>query len=156
MSNSTWSVMPVDPLLDLPGYLLRRASQAWLGDLARRLTPLGLRPAEASVLAVIEANARISQSEVSRLLGIATANLPPLIARLDERGLIERQQVDGRMQHLKLSAKGRTLTKSVLQAMRAHEDELIARVPPHLRKAFSEALSALAKSHRLARNRPTQ
>ena len=83
--------MVIDPLKDYPGYALRRASAASMARLAQRLEPLGLRPAEATVLMVIGANPGITQSEVGRLLEIASANMAPLTSRLGRRGLIVRR-----------------------------------------------------------------
>lgn len=68
---------------------------------------LGSNPVEATVLLVIGANPGVIQSEVGRLLGIASVNMALLVARLADRELIERDAVDGRSQGLKLSDAGR-------------------------------------------------
>lgn len=133
----------IDPLKDLPGYALRRASLVTMVELARRLAALALRPTEASVLVVIEANPGITQSEVGQLLDIARANMAPLAARLLERDLIVRERVDGRSQGMSLSAAGRQLTKKVRQAMAENEAGLLAKIPPPYRQAFLGALKAL-------------
>ncbi len=133
----------VDPLKDFPGYALRRASSAAMAVLARRLSILGLRPTEASVLMVIQANPNITQSEIGRLLDIAGANMAPLVGRLADRELIEREPVDGRSHGLKLSDAGRALTLRVKKAMTAHEDELVSKIPAPHRAAFLAALHAL-------------
>jgi len=135
--------MPVDPLRDLPGYALRRASSAAMQKLARELTPLDLRPSEASVLLVIEANANITQSEIGRMLEIAGANMAPLVSRLEKRELVERQPVDGRSHGLGLTAAGRALCVRAKKVMKSHEDNLLAKIPPALRAAFISTLQAL-------------
>jgi DNA-binding MarR family transcriptional regulator len=135
--------MLIDPLKDYPGYALRRASAASMARLAQRLEPLGLRPAEATVLMVIGANPGITQSEVGRLLEIASANMAPLTSRLGRRALIVRQRVDGRSQALRLSPAGRATTRQVQQIMAAHEAELLARVPASQRRALLHALRML-------------
>ena len=135
--------MPVDPLKNLPGYALRRASAASMQKLARDLTKLDLRPAEASVLMVIESNPNISQSEIGRMLDIAGANMAPLISRLEKRELVDRHPVDGRSHGLRLSAAGRALTLRAKQTMKSHEDDLMAKIPTADRAAFLAALHAL-------------
>jgi len=135
--------MAVDPLREYPGYALRRVSAALMAALAKDLAKWDLRPSEASVLLVIEANPSITQSEIGRLLDIAGANMAPLIARLSSRELLERRAVDGRSQSLKLTASGRTLTLAARKAMRAQEERTLAKIPAEHRASFMEALRAL-------------
>jgi DNA-binding MarR family transcriptional regulator len=135
--------MPIDPLKNLPGYALRRASLSVMGELARRLAKMDLRPTEASVLVVIEANPGITQSEVGQLLEIARANMTPLAARLLHRDLIVRARVDGRSHGIRLSAAGRQLTRNARQAMTENEAALMDRIPRADQAAFLHALQAL-------------
>lgn len=114
--------------------------------LARELAPLDLRPSEASVLVVIEANPNITQSEIGRMLEIAGANMAPLVSRLEKRELVERQPVDGRSHGLVLSAAGRSLCLRTSKVMKSHEDDLMAKIPPAQRAAFVSMLQALWES----------
>lgn len=136
-------MLPVDPLRDLPGYALRRASSAAMQKLARELTPLDLRPSEASVLMVIEANPNITQSEIGRMLEIAGANMAPLVSRLEKRALVARQPVDGRSHGLELTAAGRALCVRARKVLRSNEEDLLAKIPPAQRAAFVSMLQAL-------------
>lgn len=135
--------MALDPLKDFPGYALRRLSVAAMAALAGRLEALELRPAEATVLMVIEANPRITQSEVGRLLDIASPNMTPLASRLQARSLIVRERVDGRSQGLRLTDTGRKLAARARRAMVEHEARLLAPLSAAQRKAFLAALGAL-------------
>jgi len=135
--------MATDPLKDFPGYALRRASLAVMAALARRMSELGLRPTEATVLVVIEANPGITQSEVGQLLDIARANMAPLAARLLERDLIVRERVDGRSQGLSLSAAERQLTRKILQTMTEHEAVLMGKIPRAHHEIFLNSLHLL-------------
>jgi len=118
----------VNPLVDLIGYQLRRSSSALMGDLARSLEPYDLRPSEASVLVLIDANPRITQSEIGRILAIKRANMAPLSAALEQRGLIERAPVDGRSQGLTLTAKGSELLKDVRALIVANERRFLGKL----------------------------
>jgi DNA-binding MarR family transcriptional regulator len=111
--------------------------------LARELAPLDLRPSDASVLLVIEANPNITQSEIGRMLDIAGANMAPLISRLDRRELLARQPVDGRSHGLELTSAGRTLCARAKKIMSAHEERLMRKIPPAQRADFVAALRAL-------------
>lgn len=133
----------VDPLQDLPGYALRRASAAVMAKLAERLATLDLRPSEASVLLVIGANPGVTQSEIGRLLDIARANMAPLTARLAARDLIVRQEAGGRSHGLTLSDAGRRLTKKAQRIVAELEAELMERIPAAQRAGFLRTLKAL-------------
>lgn len=133
----------VDPLKDLPGYALRRASAAIMAKLARRLAALDLRPSEASVLLVIDSNPGVTQSQIGRLLDIARANMAPLTARLAARDLIVRDAAGGRSHGLTLSAPGRRLTQKAQRIVAQLEAELMGRIPAAQRAAFLRTLKAL-------------
>jgi DNA-binding MarR family transcriptional regulator len=136
-------MMTIDPLNDYPGYQLRRASSAAMATLAKRLGALSLRPTEATVLMVIEANPNITQSEIGRLLDIASANMAALVSRLEERDLVGRTPVDGRSDGLGLRAAGRTVTARVKKVLAAHEQTLLSKVPASCRTAFLAGLRAI-------------
>jgi len=142
-SARTVTPVPVDPFEKYPGYCLRRASAATMARLARRFAVLGLRPSEASVLMVIDANPNITQSEIGRMLDIARANMAPLMARLSARELVRRQRVDGRSHGLVLSSTGRSVTDKVKKAVAAHEKAVLSKIPPALREGMLAALRAL-------------
>ena len=132
-----------DPLLKLPGYVLRRASAAALAGLNERLTPLELRHADVALLMLIEHSPELTQSQAGRILDIQRANMVPFIARLEARGIIERRQVDGRSQALHLTAGGRILLAKAQRVVAAHEAALLKRVPKKLRPAVLPVLMAL-------------
>ncbi len=133
-----------DPVKDLPGYALRRLSAGLMAKLAARLARFNLRPAEATVLLVIGANPGVTQSEIGRLLGIASANMAPLAARLAERDLIVREAVDGRSQGLTLSETGLRVAQKARGVMEDLEADLFARIPAAERAIFLKVLCALA------------
>ncbi|HUM09075.1 MAG TPA: MarR family transcriptional regulator [Acidocella sp.] len=113
--------MPVNPLDQLLGYQLRRASVAMLADLAESLAGVGLRVTEVSVLLVIETNPDITQSEIGRVLGIQRANMVPLTTQLERRELIHRASSSGRAQALRLTPAGAALARECRERIAAHE-----------------------------------
>ena len=132
-----------DPLLELSGYLLRRASAAALNELNDRLAALGLRHTDVSLLLLIRANPGITQSQAGRLLDIQRANMVPVVARLKKRGLIKRTPVDGRSSAIRLTAAGRMLANKSFAVVQALDHDLIGRVPAKLRQAVRPILLAL-------------
>jgi len=135
-----------DPLANLPGYVLRRASSAALAGLNRRLSALTLRHVDASLLMLLNGQPGITQSEAGRILDIQRANMVPIVSRLEARVLIDRQLVDGRSQGLYLSADGEVLHTQVLTVIDAYEQTLMEGVPAPLRKQAMAVLHAFWQS----------
>lgn len=117
---------PKNPFEHLLGYHVRRLSVLVMADLSARLAPLGLKPADASVLFAVAAHSPITQSELGKLLGIQRANMTPLIAALDRRGFIQRDAVDGRSQALSLTQEGMAIHDQAWALTQAHEAQLFS------------------------------
>ncbi|HWU04436.1 MAG TPA: MarR family transcriptional regulator [Novosphingobium sp.] len=132
-----------DPLATLPGYVLRRASSAALAGLNKRLARLGLRHVDASLLLIVSTRPGITQSEAGRILDIQRANMVPIVARLEGRGLLDRRRADGRSQGLYLSEEGAALADGVHEAVETHERDLLDRLPDELRVLAMPMLTAL-------------
>lgn len=132
-----------DPLRSYPGYSLRRASVAVMGELSRQLDLLGLRFTESSVLLLVRSNPGITQSQLSRMLDIKRANMAPLVARLEDRKLLDRTPVDGRSHGLSLSIQGTELSAQVASLVEAFESKISDAVPAEHRAHLLPALSAL-------------
>tara|TARA_A100001391_G_scaffold130111_2_gene89366 strand:+ start:9610 stop:10020 length:411 start_codon:yes stop_codon:yes gene_type:complete len=132
-----------DPLPQLPGYSLRRAAHATAAELGARLATLGLRQVDASALILMAQNADITASALGRQLDIQRANMVPLLKRLEDERLIERQPLDGKSQALLLTAAGRERMEAALEIIHAFENELLARIPKEHRDHLLPALNAL-------------
>jgi DNA-binding MarR family transcriptional regulator len=132
-----------DPISHLPGYALRRASNAMMAAFAQALEPTGLRVSEATALILIKANPGIAQSRLCAALDIQSANMTPMLTRLEQRGLVERKPVDGRTNGIYLTAKGEAVARQVHHIIDAHETALVARIPEVHRAHILPALQAL-------------
>jgi DNA-binding MarR family transcriptional regulator len=132
-----------DPLLQLCGYVLRRAAGSAVAELNRRLAPLRLRHADVALLMLVEFSPGITQSRAGRLLDIKRANMVPFVARLEKQGVIVRQQLDGRSQALALTRRGRMLLERAKGVVEGHEAALLGRVPERLRPQVLPVLLAL-------------
>jgi len=143
-----------DPLANLAGYLLRRASNAALAELNARLAPLELRHADVALLMLVAAAPALSQSQAGRVLDIQRANMVSFVGRLEERGLLRRRPLDRRSQALELTGRGRRLLARARQVVAAHEQALRGRVPESLRPAVLPILAALWQGAAPQRRRP--
>jgi DNA-binding MarR family transcriptional regulator len=132
-----------DPLPGFPGYALRRAANATAAELAARLALLELRQSDVSVLILIGENPGVTASAIGRARDIQRANMVPLLKRLEDAGLIEREPIDGKSQGLALTTAGRAKMAEARGIVEAFEAELIRRVAPEHRDHLLPALEAL-------------
>jgi len=133
----------LDPLPSYPGYALRRAANATAAELAGRLTEVGLRQSDVSVLILIAENPGVTASAVGRALDIQRANMVPLLNRLEAAGLIARAPIDGKSLGLDLTEHGRERLAEARRVVETFEAELISRVPAEHRAHLLPALEAL-------------
>ena len=132
-----------DPLTSFPGYSLRRAANAASGELAQRLSAVGLRQSDASLLMLIEANPGATASALGRRLDIQRANMVPILKRLEDAGLITRAPIDGKSQGLALTEAGRAKLAEGRNVIEQFERELLERIPAEHRAHLLPALDAI-------------
>jgi DNA-binding MarR family transcriptional regulator len=146
------AVRPERPGIDLGpldqriGYLLRRAQVAVFQHFFATFEELEIRPAQYSILTVIERNPGLSQSRVAEALGIKKANLVAVIDALEERGLVRRDPTrnDRRAYALSLTPAGQALTRKLHRMSAQHEGRIIDRVGADSYAALFEPLRAIA------------
>jgi DNA-binding MarR family transcriptional regulator len=112
------------------GYFLRRL-QVWVfQDFIETLRPMKVRPAQYSVLLVIEANPGHSQTSIGQILGIERARLARLLHELERRQWVTRRGAggDGRSHALKLTVNGEVALAKIKHLAEQHESHLAAYV----------------------------
>jgi DNA-binding MarR family transcriptional regulator len=139
LSDETYS----DPLAALPGYVLRRAANAMMAELAERLAAIELRISDASVLMLVAARNDMTSSEIGKALDIQRANMVPLLNRLEGAGLIARKPIDRKSQAIILSDHGTAQLAEVRAITTKFETDLLAKIPNQHRPHFVPALQAL-------------
>lgn len=132
-----------NPLNDMISYTIRRVATAMTSDLTNQLADLKLRITDANVLILIMHNEGITQSEIGRTLAIASANIAPVIGRLDKRDFLIRMPVDGRSHGLSLTEKGHKIAERVFALTKAAEVSAHKKIPEALRGDIIEALQNL-------------
>ncbi|MGB7690506.1 MAG: MarR family winged helix-turn-helix transcriptional regulator [Pseudolabrys sp.] len=118
------------------GYFLRRL-QLWVfQDFIRTLAPLKVRPAQYSVLLIVEANPGRSQATVGKALGIKRARLARLLHALERRKWIVRHAngSDARSHSLYLTAQGEKALVKIKRLAEQHEAKLAKHVGPSRHK----------------------
>jgi DNA-binding MarR family transcriptional regulator len=128
------------------GYFVRRA-QIWIfQDFIRTLAEVDIRPAQYSVLLVIEANHGLSQSALSQTLGIERARLVRLLDSLERRKFVQRRRsrADRRSHVLSLTAPGRSVLARIKALADEHERRLAQKVGIRSHKTLLRLLSVFA------------
>ncbi|RWA61005.1 MarR family transcriptional regulator [Mesorhizobium sp.] len=112
------------------GYNLRRASALALNDFAFEMAEAELRPVTYAMLALIDERPGIRAAGLCRLLAMKSANMAPLLAELEERGLIERDDhaKDRRVQELRLTEAAKAAMPAWRRQVRLHEDRFLHRL----------------------------
>ena len=124
------------------GYFIRRI-QVWVfQDFMRTLARLQVRPAQYSVLVVIDANPGLSQSDLADFLGIERARLARMLDRLEKRGLAERRASprDRRSHALYLTREGQKALKRIKALAAQHEAQLAEKLGPEKRRLLIDLL----------------
>jgi DNA-binding MarR family transcriptional regulator len=114
------------------GYLVRRL-QGWIvKDFIETLAPFDVRPAQYSVMIVVEANPGLTQMAVAHALGMERARLVLVIDSLEARDLITRAPSprDRRSHALHLTSNGVTVLARIRAAAAEHERHVAERLGP--------------------------
>jgi DNA-binding MarR family transcriptional regulator len=124
------SALDLGPLPRLAGYALRRAQLAVFEDFITTLAELDLRPAQYSVLLVLERNPGSTQTAVAAALGIQRANFVALLDGLERKGLARRapSPTDRRSHALGLTPRGHEVLVRANTLVAQHDARMIAGV----------------------------
>ena len=135
------------PLPELIGYVLRRAQLIVFQDFFAAFAPFDIRPAQFSVLTVIERNPGLTQSQVAAALGIKRTNFVGMLDELEKRGLAERRQAarDKRSYALYLTPDGAALMRKLKPVLKAHESRMVALVGEEGRDRLIALLQEIAR-----------
>ncbi len=134
------------PLEQRLGYALRRAQLAVFSDFFDAFSQSEIRPAQYSVLTIIESNPGLPQGRVAEVLGIQKTNFVGMISALEERGFVRREasKQDRRTYGLYLTAAGTRLMKKLHQTAEEHERHIADRLGEAEYRRLFEPLRKLA------------
>jgi DNA-binding MarR family transcriptional regulator len=132
-------------LESLIGYHLRRSSLLDIAGVMAALADADIRPVPLSVLAMIVEKPGITAAEICRQLAIQRANIVPILADLESRGLFVRgaDPEDQRIQRLHATKAGRSDYADWLAGIQAHEEHLLRRLTAAERAILRELLEKI-------------
>lgn len=141
-NNQDGNSVSLGPLANLIGYAIRQAQIAVFRDFQRAFAKYNIRPIQYGVLAVIETNPGLKQTQVCAALGIKRANFVPLLNDLERRRLAERRSAqDQRANALYLTAKGALLMQTLREVNGSHERRVAANLTARERAQLLDMLN---------------
>jgi DNA-binding MarR family transcriptional regulator len=111
-------------------WALRRAEGAAQGLKERQLRPLGMAPAHYSLLISVHTEPGLTGAELARRLNVTPQAVASLVARLTEKGQLERRSHPRHhhIQELHLTDTGRLALKSADAVISSIEQQVTARL----------------------------
>jgi DNA-binding MarR family transcriptional regulator len=136
------------PLADWVGFYLRMAQIASFQAFARRTRQHDLNPGGFVALMVIGRNPGISQTQLSRAIGVDKSSLTPALNGLARRGLVSRVRppTDKRAYRLTLTAQGRAMLGELTACAVAHDRDLDSIVGVRDRARFLRGLRRIVET----------
>jgi len=122
-SDKPGNAVDLGMLPQLLGYQLRRAQVAVFQHFGETMGALDITPGQFGMLAVIDSNPGLSQTQLGNALGIDRSTVVAMIDRLEARGLVIRATApnDRRSHALRLSEDGGAMLRKLEGMVRAHE-----------------------------------
>ncbi len=127
------------------GYLLNRCADQIAARFAAKLEPYDITLAQWGALLAIHRTGEASPSEIARRVGIDRGAATRLIARMEEKGLIERRQhpKDGRAVVMTMQPRTAALMPELITLSRSTNADVLNLLPAHHRTALMDALADL-------------
>jgi DNA-binding MarR family transcriptional regulator len=130
-----------------PAFLLAQVGAHAASRFARNLRPLGLTPAHAGILRILDASPAITQQTLAAALGSPASRLVALIDELESKRLVARHEneSDRRRYALCLTAKGNSVLKTIGGVVREHQNTLLAALSEEERRQLTTLLLKVAQ-----------
>lgn len=134
------------PLADRIGFFLRLAQNAAFQAFAKQARGIDVSPGRFTVLMVIGRNPGISQTALSRAVGIEKSTLTPALRSLVKHNIVRRTRTekDRRTYRLTLTPAGEKLLRDLSMCAERHDKNLDAIVGPRDRARFIHLLRKIA------------
>jgi DNA-binding MarR family transcriptional regulator len=137
------------PALDKsPSHLLHRALQLALDIYADEFGPGGLTQRQYAVLAAVETQEGLTQTDLVRITGIDRSTLADMAARMIVKGLLERQRStsDARANAVRLTDAGRAALSDARPKMAAADARLLKLLSGGKRESLTTLLRDLVRA----------
>src|SRR5262245_46787893 len=109
------------------GYQMAQAAIVTNQVFDERVGRGGLRRVEFTILALVQSNPDVTARQLARALAVTPPNIAIWLDKLESRGLVarERSTSDARMQHVRLTSRGKTLVERSVQSLLEGEHDAL-------------------------------
>ncbi len=137
------------PLWRRPGYLVRRLHQIHSALFLEECSAFEITPVQYGVLTTLSLNPDIDQVSLAQEVGIDRTNVADVLARLAQRGLVQRQrsEVDRRAVLTRITPEGERITRAMLGAMKHAQERLLEPLGTTERELFLAMLLRLVDAN---------
>jgi DNA-binding MarR family transcriptional regulator len=134
-----------DILPELLGFHLRRAQISVFTRFGRAIARDGITPGQFGILTIVGANNGLTQSALSKAMGVERSTMVAVIDTLEGKGLLKRRPSpeDRRSYALGLTEEGRNLLTRLKRKVREHERRVLERFSDAERKILLEMLQRI-------------
>ncbi|HEX7007329.1 MAG TPA: MarR family transcriptional regulator [Alphaproteobacteria bacterium] len=132
-------------LFDKPGHLMRRAQQIAVSIFTEECKEFGLTPVQYALLCAVRDNPGIDQITLASLVALDRSNTGDVIARLQERGLFQREpgRLDRRTKTLRITPAAADLLARMEEAVQESQRRILAPLTEAEQRVFMELLTKL-------------
>lgn len=129
-----------------PSHLMHRALQLALDIYTEEVGSDGLTQRQFAVLEAVAAKAGLTQTDLVRATGIDRSTLADLVARMESKGLVERQRstLDARAMAVRLTEAGAAALDAARPMVQSADKRILALLPKGRRDVFLTVLGELA------------
>ncbi|MEV4147308.1 MarR family transcriptional regulator [Amycolatopsis sp. NPDC049691] len=127
---------------DRPGYLIKRAQQAFNQACTDRLRPLELSMSQYAVLRALIEHPGASSAELARITFVTRQSLRDVLSGLRSAGLVTvaKQASTGRAKPVALTASGRTKLHAADELVSRVEEDMLGDLPGDQRRHLADLL----------------
>lgn len=145
-------------LYGMPGYLIRRLQQIAVSIFLDETQDFGVTQVQLGTLFVIAEVPGLDAMDLSRLIALDRSTVGDVVARLEQRGLIERRpgDRDRRVKVIHLTAAGETLLTEIAEANARAQDRILSCLDPRERQQFLALVTKLVDENNEISRAPLQ
>jgi DNA-binding MarR family transcriptional regulator len=139
--------MLLEDLHRQPGHLIRRAQQIAVAIFIEECAAFDLTPVQYAAMVAIQENEGIDATRLSAQIAFDRSTLGNVLERLETRGFVDRYPSpdDKRIKLLKLTTRGRAVTRRAEAAVRRTQERILAPLAPKDRRVLLELLAQLVE-----------
>ncbi len=136
-------------LESLPGHYIRRLQQIAVAIFLQETESHGVTPVQYAALQKVGNAPGVDQRTLARSIGLDTSTIAGVAARLEARGLMQRNASpqDRRVRLLSLTDEGHALLEAIEPAMLRAQERILDPLPPAERTEFMRMVRALVTAN---------